>query len=179
MWLHGHPINRRRTSRGEMPVSTLWLWGGGGSGSAIVQPSSAGVSDPPHTAGVPPAGRPAGADVGFGSDPYFTGLWRLQDLEPMPLPEGLPNFGSYSHAHRMALIAEVTPLLHANPSWTLFEALADLDRRFIAPAVAALRTGELATVALVANDVLLQINRRDPLKLWRRGPKSVIEALSA
>jgi hypothetical protein len=159
MWLHGHPINQRRASRGEMPVSTLWLWGGG--------PGSVGSTTAHTTA----------TDVGFGSDPYFVGLWRAQGLEPFPLPDRLPNVSSYPDAQRMALIAEATPLLHANPPWTLLEALADLDRRFIAPAIAALRDGEVSTVVLIANDIKLQINRRDPLRFWRRRPKSGIDTL--
>ncbi|HEX4676096.1 MAG TPA: hypothetical protein VH209_12250, partial [Steroidobacteraceae bacterium] len=28
MWLHAHPLNETRRRRGELPVSTLWLWGG-------------------------------------------------------------------------------------------------------------------------------------------------------
>lgn len=29
MWLHEHPVNRRRGERGLAPVNNLWLWGGG------------------------------------------------------------------------------------------------------------------------------------------------------
>lgn len=28
MWLHEHPLNLARQRRGELPVSSLWLWGG-------------------------------------------------------------------------------------------------------------------------------------------------------
>jgi len=165
MWLHGHPVNQRRASRGEMPVSTLWLWGGGATMAAVAQ----GTRDTP--------GDRITTDVGFGTDPYFMGLWRMQGLEPLPLPDRLPDLGSYSHSQRMAVILETTPLLHSNPSWTALDALADLDRRFIAPAIAALRAGEVATLVLIANDVELQINRRDRLRFWRRGTPSGIHAL--
>src|SRR4051794_22171323 len=29
MWLHDHPINDTRRRRGELPVTSLWLWGAG------------------------------------------------------------------------------------------------------------------------------------------------------
>lgn len=31
MLLHSHPVNRQRLERGEVPVNSLWLWGGSGS----------------------------------------------------------------------------------------------------------------------------------------------------
>ena len=192
MWLHAHPINQRRASRGEMPVSTLWLWGGGAESRAGGEPRLAMSAAPTSSADAVPTSAAAPAptsaaasvpipaaavDVGFGSDPYFTGLWRAQGLEPLPLPDSLPNLPSYFHAQRMALIIETTPLLHSNPAWTVLEALADLDRRFLAPAMVALRAGEVSTVVLIANDTQLRIDRRAPLKFWRRRPKSGIDAL--
>ena len=30
MLLHEHPVNQAREARGELPVNSLWLWGGGG-----------------------------------------------------------------------------------------------------------------------------------------------------
>ena len=29
MLLHEHPVNQRRESRGELPINSVWLWGGG------------------------------------------------------------------------------------------------------------------------------------------------------
>ncbi len=166
MWLHGHPLNQRRTSRGELPVSTLWLWGGG----AAQNPQT--LLQNPGAAG--PRSR---GDVALGSDPYLTGLRHLLGLEQLPLPVRFPNLSSYPEDARMALVAGLTPLLQANPHWTIFQALADFDQHFIAPAVAALRAGEVASVRLIANDVQLHVNRRDALKLWRRRPGSAIDAL--
>jgi hypothetical protein len=58
----------------------------------------------------------------------------------------------------------------------VFEALAELDRRFVSPALAALRQGEVESVVLVANDRRLLVRRGDRLKLWRR-PRLGIEGL--
>jgi hypothetical protein len=160
MWLHGHPINQQRSTRGELPLSTLWLWGGGPSQN--IQSARA------------PSRQ---SDVGFGSDPYFMGLWHIEGSERLALPERLPNFSSHPRAQRMALILEAISVLHANPQWTMFEALADLDRRFISPALAMLRSGEVSTVILLANDIELRIGRRDHLRFWRRAPSSGLDAL--
>jgi hypothetical protein len=159
MWLHGHPINQRRTSRGEMPVSTLWLWGGGRG------------PQPTHSL------AQRATDVGFGSDPYFVGLRRTLGMEPLPLPPRLPNLSSYPEARRIALILETTPLLHREPSWPVLEALTDLDQRFIAPALTALRAGEVSSVVLIANDIKFEVNRRDRLRFWRHRTRSGIDAL--
>jgi hypothetical protein len=161
MWLHEHPVNQLRVARGELPVSTLWLWGGG----RAPEHSTLGRGD-------------TAADVGLGSDdPFLTGLWRFQGLEPVPLPECLPDLASYPHTRKVVLVATVTPLLHANPHWTIFDALADLDRRFIIPALAQWRARKLSSVLLIANDVQLRIQHRDFLRFGRRAPPPGAEVL--
>ena len=66
MWLHEHPLNRAR----ELPISTLWIWGGG-----------------PQTRLARSA--PDALPVAFGSDSYLGGLWRLCSGEARPLPRQL------------------------------------------------------------------------------------------
>jgi hypothetical protein len=154
MWLHAHPLNEARRRRGELPVSTLWIWGGG-----APLPTNT-----PH---------PTPTDLAFGSDPYLTGLWHLQGSRSLPLPQHLSELFERAPtdnptAQRAVLVAEITPLLHANPHWTVFEALADLDRRFLSPALAALRKGAVASIVVLANDRQLHIRPHDRLKFWRR-----------
>jgi hypothetical protein len=159
MWLHDHPVNQARARRGELPVSTLWIWGGG--------------ADAP----IVPAKTPALSDLALGSDPYLVGLWRLQAAKCLPLPDSLPKLSAYPGIERRAVVIEVTPLLHANPQWTVYDALTDLDRRFLVPALAELREGSVTSVVFIANDTALHVQRRDRFKLWRARPKSPIEAL--
>jgi len=156
MWLHSHPINDERTRRGELPLSTLWLWGGG---PALVSRDSL-----------------ASSDVIFASDPYVVGLCHLTGASCRAMPERLPDLSGFPAVQKIAVVAELTPSLQANPAWTMFEALADLDQRYLIPALSELRRGTLDSVTLVANDTQLRIERRDPLKFWRR-PKSGIAAL--
>ncbi len=35
MWLHGHPVNADRARHGRLPITALWLWGGGGAREGI------------------------------------------------------------------------------------------------------------------------------------------------
>jgi hypothetical protein len=48
------------------------------------------------------------------------------------------------------------------------EALAEIDRRFVSPAIAALGEGSLESLVLLANDTHWRVRHRDRLKLWRR-----------
>lgn len=58
MWLHGHVLNHARNARGDVPITGLWLWGGGQALSAL------------------PAldGWTAGSDPLFGAWPARTGI---------------------------------------------------------------------------------------------------------
>jgi hypothetical protein len=163
MWLHEHPVNQARSKHGEPPVSTLWLWGGGPATS-----SATGVGSIDS--------HGAATDLAFGADAYAAGLWRLQGGESWPLPDQMSDVFGYPHAQRAILFAEVAPMLHANSRWTVFEALAELDRRFVSPALAALQRGAVESVVLIANDRQLLVRRGDRLKLWRR-PHLGIEGL--
>lgn len=165
MWLHSHPVNEERGRRGELSVSTLWPWGGGAALSLPSDPTSAGSEPGGPSTGTPPT-------LTFGSDPCLVGLSRLTGLQLRSLPERLPDPTDWPHEQRAVLVAEITALLHANPAWTLFEALAHLDRSFIMPAIEALRAGTVSSVLVIANDTRLQVGRRDRLRFWRRRPKS-------
>lgn len=150
MWLHGHPVNQFRAQRGEQPVNSLWTWGGGPLARDRELPA-------------PPPG-----DVAFGADAYSCGLWRLHGGEHRPLPHTLTDVLGYAPAQRAAIMVEVSPMLQAHPTWTVIEALADLDRRFVAPAAAALRRGELASFKILANDRLVSVRSTDRRRWWRR-----------
>jgi hypothetical protein len=156
MWLHAHPLNEGRRRRGELPVSTLWLWGGG------LQ-----VTGGTHPAMLTSASN-TDAAAAFGTDPYLAGLWRLQGSQVCALPDQLNNLPGDPRRQRAVFVAEVTPMLQANSHWSVFEALAELDRRFLSPALAALRQGTVESVILIANDTELSVRRHDRLKIWRR-----------
>ena len=160
MWLHATPLNETRQRRGELPVSTLWLWGGGPNAAAAMN-----AAHSPH----------AHTNLAFGTDPYLVGLTHLLGIPSRALPDQLNSIlGDDPRAQRAVLVAEITPMLQSNPRWTLFEALAELDRLFVSPAIAALGAGTVESVVLIANDVEVSVGRRDRLKLWRRRQSTLL-----
>jgi hypothetical protein len=172
MWLHEHPVNVTRTNRGEPPVSALWLWGGGPASLGPVSLRRADGND----AGPQSGPNVAVTDLAFGTDAYLRGLWRLHAGDIRPLPEQFDALFGYPLAQRAVLVMEVGQVLHSDPKQTLFDAVAELDRRFISPALKASRRGEVERVALVANDRQLVVRARDRVKLWRR-PRPGLEGL--
>ena len=150
MWLHGHPLNDERARRGAPPVATLWVWGGGA----------------PATA--PPAASQEIADVSFGSDAYLRGLWRLAGGETRPMPVDWAAVLAQVRAQRALAVVEVAELLHANSSWRLAEAVAEIDRRLISPSLAAVRRGEVERLVLLANDRSLILSAAHRWRFWRR-----------
>jgi len=150
MWLHGQALNEARVRRGEPPVTTLWPWGAEG---RAVQP-----------------GRRAGGATlrAFGADPYLGGLWHLQADVCRALPQRLQEVLEDEHTSGVVLVLEVGQELQSDGHYTLAQALARLDERFVSPALKALRRGEVSSMTLIANDTRVTLRRRSHLRLWRR-----------
>jgi hypothetical protein len=190
MWLHDHAVNDARRRRGEQPVTALWLWGAGpvpataSVGSApidaaletprdeLAASATPGLAAPEaresprivHTSSVSPQ-----SDIAFGRDSYVQGLWaRARSAKVLPLPEQLDDVFGYPHAQRAVLVVEIGLMLQSNPSWTLFDALAHIDRAFITPAMEALNRGRYKRLVILVNDHELSLRARDRLKFWRR-----------
>jgi hypothetical protein len=149
MWLHGHSVNSGRARRGAPAVAALWLWGGG-RGPAF-----------------PAAAAREIAAAAFGSDACVQGLWRLAGGETRPMPVDWSAVLGEPRAQRALAVVEVAELLHANASWSLPDAAAEIDRRLISPSLAALRRGELERLVLVANDRCSRLRASDRWRLWR------------
>lgn len=157
MWLHAHPLNSERVRRGERPVSTLWIWGGG---------------EPP----APAAASRVSAVTVSASEAYVRGLCRLAGLEcGAPAPEGLVM--NDATTPRTLCVLEVVESLQAHAGMSLPAALAELDRRVIAPAVGALRRGRFERLVLLANDRRWTLRGADRLRFWRRR-RAALEALA-
>jgi hypothetical protein len=154
MWLHEHPVNDARRRRGEAPVTGLWVWGGG--------PSP--VPSDTHRASA------ASSDIAFGSDAYLEGLWASIGQKVFPLPQQLTDVFGYPEVRRAVLVIDIGSMLQPNPRWTFFDAVAQIDRAFIAPAIEALGAGKVERLVILANDHHLTLRARDRFKLWRRIP---------
>ena len=156
MWLHAHSVNHERARRGERPVSALWIWGGGA---------------PP----APRASPRASPATVFASEAYTRGLCRLAGLESRPAAQISAMSGA--GARRTLCVLEVVEALQRQGAMSFPEALAELDRRVIAPAVAALRQRRIDSLVLLANDRRWMLRALDGLKFWRRG-RAGLEALA-
>jgi hypothetical protein len=159
MWLHGHPVNAQRAQRGAPAVATLWVWGGGAPALS------------------PPAAARELFDAAFGSDAYVRGLWRLAGGEIRPMPVDWTAVIGEPRARRALGVVEVAELLHANASWRLADAVAEIDRRLLLPSLDALHRGELHRLVLVANDRCLTLRAAHRWRRWRRR-RTALEGLA-
>jgi hypothetical protein len=154
MWLHGEAVNAARAQRGEPPVTSLWLWG------------SADTPDTPlHAAGAAVAApRTARA---FGTDAWLEGLSRIQGSAYEALPARL-RLGEEPANLEVWVLEVRQELVAAGGGASLAHALAQLDLRFMSPALAALKAGLADSVTLMANDTRVTLTPRSGRKFWRR-----------
>ena len=149
MWLHAHPLNAERLGRGEPPVSQLWIWGGGAAAAA-------------------PRPGPAATGAVSGTEAYLAGLARLGAAAHGASAPEWP-YGPAGAPGRALHVLEVGEALRRAPGADLHEALLELDRCWIAPAVAALAAGRLERLWLLANGRAWALRPRDRWRFWRRG----------
>jgi hypothetical protein len=192
MWLHDHAVNDARGRRGEPPVTALWLWGGGGPAASDLASRGESPDGVPSGAasGTSPGRVPGGthaandgaaaprdlhtdsrapsSDIAFGRDAYLQGLWAARGEKVFPLPLQLADVFGYPQSERAVLVIEVGLMLHSNPTWTFFDAVAQIDRAFIRPAIEALNRGQCERLVILANDNQVTLRARDRLKFWRR-----------
>ena len=183
MWLYSHPVNADRGRRGRLPITALWLWGGGVAREGIdlgVEPLLG--TDTTDTvpaslvrgAALAATGTPA-PGVAFGDDPYLHGLWRASGSNARSTPGSFEEVLGHT-GRRAVFVLELSHSFDEHRNWTLREALADLDRRWIVSALDALRRRDIGRVTVVANDHRLTLGSRDPWKLWRM-PRPALTAL--
>jgi len=156
MWLHGAPLNEARVARGAPRVTTLWLWGAQGAAAA------------PGRAPRAPRANGGVREVAFGSDAFLAGLCHLTGAALQPLPEHPHALFAQQRAERAVLVAELARESPAAGPWRLAAATDMLDRRLIQPALAALRSGLLERLSLIANDIRVTLGPRSGWKRWRR-----------
>lgn len=184
MWLHDHRVNLARQKRGRLPVTALWLWGGGAAREGIAlglehERLSTDTVDTVPASVVRGAALEAMATpvpgVAFGADPFLHGLWRLSGTIARPLPRSFEEVLGYS-GRRAVFALELSQAFDEHRNWSLRDALEDADRRWIAGALDALRRKDIGRVTVVANDHRLSLGLRDPWKLWRM-PRPALTAL--
>jgi len=180
MWLHDHRVNAERAKQGRLPISALWLWGGGPAREGLgaePEPSAQVADTVPASAirGATLARASHAPGVAFGRDPYLHGLWCSGGSRPRAVPEHFEEVLAHS-GRRAVFVLELSHSFDEHRTWTIREALADADQRWIASALGALRRKDVARVTVIANDHKLSLSARDPWKLWRM-PRAALTAL--
>lgn len=185
MWLHEHPVNRRRVEQGRLPITALWFWGGGAApaqrnGRAEAETFSTQVADTVPASAVRGAAALASTaapapGMAFGLDPYLDGLWRTFGGRAHAMPTHFEDALAHS-GRRAVFVIELSQAFDQNRRWGIRDALVDADQRWIMRALAALRRGDVSRVTVIANDHKLSLSARDRLKLWRM-PRPALTAL--
>lgn len=181
MWLHEHPLNVRRMRAGLLPVSTLWLWGGGPRLDARERERGGRAAHEDVSQGAASADRSPEAAV-FSDDAYMAGLAHLAGarLAPEP-PTGIAQVAAERAPRRIVTLelsgasARPDASTYAAPDEPL-RALEALDREWIAPALERVAHRELERLTLIANDRCVSVTAGDLLKVWRRR-RTALEAL--
>jgi hypothetical protein len=148
MWLYEHPLNLERRGRGELPVTTLWLWGAQ-QNPGLMAP--AGPQAPMHA---PSAHL-------YGRDTYAEALWRLQGGAARPLPEAFDAAAIGREADAIFLY----PLLQPQG---LSAALLQLEQYWLPGALRALRQRRIAVLRLLVGTHLYTLRWLDLARFWRR-----------
>jgi hypothetical protein len=151
--LHDHPLNKARQAAGKPAVNSLWPWGGG-------------RLPPPGT------GR---HDALWSGDPVAAGVARLLGIAHAELPAG---FVATSAHHALAIHDAMESPARGADAIAWRDALEAFESDWLAPALAALRSGRLDGLCLLAPGELgsaeLQVGRHDLWKFWRK-PRALNE----
>lgn len=153
MILAADPVNAERAARGELPINSLWLWGAGDAAA----PAPAAVFT--HV---------------WAASPLARGLARNCGGAAQALPATADDWlaASASGGEHLAVCESlIAPaLLDDEAGWCA--AVNDLERCWFAPLAAALRSGTLSALTIVAPTPLgllhWQITPGDRWRFWRR-----------
>lgn len=180
MVLAGDPINAVRAGRGELPVNALWVWGGGMLAASAAPPPFATVA----TGSALARGLARHCRTRVLPLPAEAGEWLAMLAAGRPGSARAEAVGAAADANEQApalavdrdahlVILEslvVSALLDDDAAWR--EALEALEKNWFAPLAAALRSGRLAAIELVAPTRLgllrWQFSPSDRWRLWRR-----------
>jgi hypothetical protein len=152
MLLHGSGVNLERESRGQPAINGIWIWGGG----AL------------------PAQVQGGWSRVYAQEPTLRGLAASAGLPADPVPEAVP--AARVGGDELVLLETPDAALHDGDLQGWWQALADLERVWLAPLLDQLRAGRLDEVALECEDVVYRLDARMLRRFWRR-PRPLLREL--
>jgi hypothetical protein len=145
MLFHSHAVNEAREAAGQLTVNSVWFWGGGVLPDAV----------PGVFAGV------------WGDDPLARGLALASGASWAPLPKRAEQWLTQASQGEHVLVLDPIPADRGN-------SLADLEQKWFAPMLGALRERQLSTLTLLvgsdAGTLRFDLSAGDLWKFWRRAP---------
>jgi hypothetical protein len=145
MLLHEHPVNQAREARGELPVNSLWLWGGGYKPVTPAAPFSV-----------------------YSCDDEACALGTFCNSPVHPLPQHLER--SLLAAEGVVLLDGLTQAGQYGDAYGWREAIRVLEENWFGPLLASLRSLGKPGLRLLdpVGGKALQLQRADRWKIWRR-----------
>jgi hypothetical protein len=145
MLMHEHPVNQRREALGELPINSVWLWGGGRRPDVPGQHFT-------HVGGENALAQSLAARAG------------AELLEGAQLPS------SAEPSARVLVVAEAVSARYGDDrAWQ--QSLLAIERDLVSPMLSGLRQGTIKEAALVAlharGCVRFEAGRADLFKFWR------------
>jgi len=154
MLLHDHPVNQAREARGELPVNSLWPWGGGN------QPA-------PCTFRMPIYGRNA--------EVQMLGVFCSTRVNPLPTQMDMQVL----ETDGIILLDALTRSGQYGDACGWREALRELEQDWFVPLLGMLRKIGPQGIRLLdpVNGKALHLHARDAWKFWRR-PQRLVSMLT-
>jgi len=147
--LHTSSVNAAREARGRQPANSVWFWGAGR---------------------LPQLGTVAWTQV-WSNEPLASGLARLAGLPAAPLPEDaqkwLDQAGTASDC--LLILDQLASLQLQGDVYGWQPALLGLDSDWIAPLMAAVHAGQLASLTVLSDTgPVFRYRRAHRWRFWRR-----------
>ncbi|MGH8743820.1 MAG: hypothetical protein ACREUY_06025, partial [Burkholderiales bacterium] len=148
MLLHEQTLNQAREAKGDLPINGVWLWGGGRLAIPSRKPFARVWAD-----GHVPRSLALASATSWTALPPSAEKW----LEQMPVED----------EHLIVLDQlQGAALYHDFERWR--SKVKELETMWFAPLLAALKSGRVAAIHIVADGSSFSLTRKDSLKWWRR-----------
>lgn len=151
MWLHDHPVNRRREREGRAAVRSLWLWGG------EARPTGAGSRADAGSVAAAIA-TATGIRQVYSNDAWVRAAARLAAVE-LAAEDALPAEASFGAPGDVLATASLPSGAGAD--------LDDFEHRYLRPAIAALGSGCLDGLSVISADRRVRVAASDRYRVWR------------
>lgn len=147
MLLHQHPVNEVREAEGRLPVSSIWLWGGG------VLPDKS----ESHWSHV------------YSNEPVTQGLAQLSGVAVDKLLEANKCITTANDETILIVDDSTLARQHGYDIYTWLSTLQALEKKWFAPLLQAMQNGKLQQLDIMSGDGRhFQLNRRVLRRWWRR-----------